>query len=207
MEDSTWLAPLLLWTAVSLVISAVLIPKIDYDKIIRQAMEKRGQAIPEERMASIVESQQKIWNVVGWISAVVVPVLTSLLVAVVIWGAFKAFGWDATYRQGLGVTTHSFLPGVLGALLLIPLVARQERMDPAAMGDLLRSNLGFLVERDAKALHSILGSIDLFSFWSLALLVIGFAAAAKIRRGPAAGVILTLWVVFVLGKAGFAAIF
>ncbi len=203
----TWLAPLVLWTAVSLVVSAVLIPRIDYDKVIRQAMEKRGQTVPEERMASIVQSQQRIWNVVGWISAGVVPALTSLFVAVVIWGSFKAFGWDATYRQALGVTTHSFLPGVLGAILLIPLVARQEKMDPAAMGDLLRSNAGFLVERDAKALHSLLGSIDVFSFWSLVLLVIGFAAAAKIRRAQAAGVIVTLWAVFVLGKAGLAALF
>ena len=37
--------------------------------------------------------------------------------------------------------------------------------------------------------------------------MIGFAAAAKIRRGQAAGVILTLWAVYVLGKAGFAALF
>jgi hypothetical protein len=80
-------------------------------------------------------------------------------------------------------------------------------MDPNAMGDLLRSNLGFLVGRDEKVLHSLLGSIDLFSFWSLALFVIGYSAAAKIRKGQAAGVIVTLWVVFVLGKAGLAAIF
>ena len=89
--------------------------------------------------------------------------------AVVLWGSFRAFGWDTTYHQALGATTHAFLPGVLGALLLLPLVARQETVDPSAMGDLLRSNLGFLAARDAKALHSLLGSIDLFSFWSLAL--------------------------------------
>ena len=76
------------------------------------------------------------------------------------------------------------------------------------MGDMVRSNLGFLVERDSsKLLHSLLQSIDLFSFWSLLLFVIGFAAAAKIPRKSAAAVIVTLWLLYVSGKAGLAALF
>ncbi len=175
--------------------------------MMRDRLEKGGQKVSDEQVQSIVERQQKFAPVFGYAGAVLVPVLITLLVAVVYWGAFRAFGWDTSYHQALGATSHSFLPGVLGALLLLPLVARQERVDPAAMGDLLRSNLGFLAAPDAKALHSLLGALDIFSFWSLALLTIGFAAAAKIRRGQAAGVIVTLWAVYVLGKAGFAALF
>ena len=76
------------------------------------------------------------------------------------------------------------------------------------MGDLLRSNLGFLVGRDEKrAVHSLLASIDLFSFWSLVLFVIGYSAAAKIREGAGGRRDRDLWVLYVLGKAGLAAIF
>jgi Yip1 domain len=133
--------------------------------------------------------------------------LVSLVTAVALWGGFKAFGWETTYKQSLGVTTHAYLPGVLGALLLVPLVARQDRVDPSGLGDLLRSNLGFLVSRDNKALHSLLASIDLFSFWTLALLTIGLAASAKIRKGSAAALILSLWAIYVVGKAGVSALF
>ena len=128
--------------------------------------------------------------------------------AVVFWGAFKAFGWDLSYRQAFGATTHAFLPGVLDSLVLFPVAMRQESIDPSTLRDMVRSNLGFLIERKASpALHSLLESLDVFSFWSLALFVVGFAAAARISRKSAAGVIVALWILYVLGKAGFAAIF
>jgi hypothetical protein len=64
------------------------------------------------------------------------------------------------------------------------------------------------VDRTANpALHSIAASIDVFTFWVLALLVIGFGYAAKVTRKKAAILILSLWGIFVLGKAGWAAVF
>lgn len=204
----TWLAPLLLWTALSLGVTALLMPKIDYDHMIRQAIEKRGQTVPEERMASIVEQQKKFGAIFGWVGGGAAPAVIGLLTAVVLWGSFKAFGWDTTFRQAFGVTTHAFVPGMLKSPFLAFLITRQETVDPRALGDLLRSNLGFLVARDSsKALHSLLGSIDVFSLWSLFLFVVGFSAAAKVKRGSAAGVIVTLWLLVVAIGAAWSAIF
>jgi len=206
-ERPTWLLPVILWVLCSVAVSAALVPRMDFEKMMRERFERSGQKVSDEQLQTIVERQKRFAPVFGYFGAVAAPVLISLLVAVILWGSLRAFGWDTSYPQSLGATAHAFLPSVVGSLLLIPLVVRQERVDPSAMGDMLRSNLGFLVERNAKALHSLLGSIDVFSFWTLALLVIGFAAAAKIRKGQAAGVILTLWAVYVLGKAGLAALF
>jgi hypothetical protein len=126
----------------------------------------------------------------------------------VIWGAFKAFGWDTRFSQAYGVTTHAFLPGVLKAAFLLFLVTRQETVNPQALGDLLSSNLGFLVPRDSsRPLHSLLQSFDIFSLWSLGLFVIGFAAAARVKRGGAAGVIVTLWLLAVAFGVAWNAIF
>lgn len=203
----TWILPVLLWLAASLGVSAVLLPRMDFEKMTRERFEKSGRTVPDEQLQTIVERQKQFAPIFGYAGAALVPFVVTLLTAVILWGAFRAFGWDTTFPQSLGATAHAYLPSVLGALLLLPLVARQETVDPAAMGDLLRSNLGFLVPRDQKVLHALLSSIDLFAFWSLALFVIGFAAAAKIRKGPAAGVILALWAVYVLGKAGLAGVF
>ena len=199
----TWVAPLLLWTVLSVAITAVLLPKIDYEQLTRQAIQKRGQTVPEDRITSIVEQQKKIGTIFGWVFGAASPAVVSLLVAVVIWGAFKAFGWDSRFSQAFGVTTHAYLPGCLKAALLLFLISRQETVNPQALGDLLTSNLGFLVPRDtSKPLHSLLQSFDIFSLWSLFLFVIGFAAAARVKRGAAAGVIVTLWLVVVgLGVA------
>jgi hypothetical protein len=192
----TWLVPLLLWTALSLGITAMLLPKIDWEKMTRAQMEKSGQTVTEEQVQSRIAQSKKFGGVISYCIGAISPWVVALMTAVVIWGSFKAFGWDSTFKQAIGVTAHAFLPGVLKAVLLLVLVWRQETVDPQALGDLLRSNLGFLVARDSsKPLHALLQSIDIFSFWSLWLFVIGFAAAAKIKRGSAAGVILTLWVI------------
>ena len=112
-----------------------------------------------------------------------------------------------TFRQGVGVSAHAFLPSVVGTLLLIPVVLQRETIDPQGVPDLLRSNLGFLVDKaSSPALHSLLGSIDVFSLWTLVLLTIGFAAAGRTSRKAAAGVVFTIWALFVLGKAGLAAL-
>jgi hypothetical protein len=203
----TWIAPLVLMTALSLGLSAAILQKIDYDQVVRQAIAKRGQTVPEDQMTSIIERQKKFGGIFGWVFGAVGPTVACLVVAVVIWGAFKAFGWDARFPQAFGVTTHAFLPGILKSALLLFLVSRQESVNPQALGDLLSSNLGFLVDSKSAVLHSLLQSIDVFSFWTLALLVIGFAAAARVSRKAAAGVIVALWVLVVLGKAGFAALF
>jgi Yip1-like protein len=204
----TWLAPLLLWTAMSVVVTSVLLPKIDYNRMIRASFEKRGQTIPEERLQSIVQTQKRIAPVLYTGIAAVAPAAIALLVALVYWAAFKAFGWDMKFAQAFGVTTHAFVPSILGSILILPVLARRESVDPQTMGDLLRSNLGFLVDQESsKMLHSLLQSLDLFSFWCLALLAIGFAAAAKVSRASAAGIVLTLWLLYVLGKAGLAAVF
>lgn len=206
-QKPTWIAPLVLLTAMSLGLTAAILQKIDYDQVVRQALQKRGQTVPEDQLSSIIERQKKIGGIFGWVFGAAGPTLACLVVAVVIWGAFKAFGWDARFSQGFGVTTHAFLPGILKSGLLLFLVSRQESVNPQALGDLLSSNLGFLVDSKSAVLHSILSSLDIFSFWTLALLVIGFAASARVSRKAAAGVIVALWVLVVLGKAGFAAIF
>jgi hypothetical protein len=204
----TWLAPLLLWIAVSLAVAMLLAPRMDFERMTRERIEKSGRTLPEDQIQSIVERQKRFGAIFGYVGAVLGPLLLSLIVATVLWGAFKAFGWDTSFHQALGVTTHAFLPGVISALLLLPLLPSRDKVDPQAMGDMVRSNLGFLVERDSsKLLHSLLQSIDLFSFWSLLLFVIGFAAAAKIPRKSAAAVIVTLWLLYVSGKAGLAALF
>jgi hypothetical protein len=204
----TWLAPLLLWTAVSVVVTMMLIPRIDWERVTRQGLERRHQTVPEDRLPAIVEQSKKIGSIISWFFGLAWPAIASLFVAVVIWGSFKAFGWDTSFRQAFGATTHALVPNVLKALLLLPIALQRETIDPEGIGDLLRSNLGFLVERDsAKVVHVLLQSVDIFALWSLILLVIGFASAAKVSRKSAAGVVIALWFVLILIKAGWAAMF
>lgn len=203
-----FLLPLALWIAASLLVSAFILPRMDYEGMTRARLEKTGQSIPEDRIQAQVAMQKRIAPKITIAIGALAPVIITLLVTVVFWASFKAFGWDFTFRQGLGVTSHAFLPGVLGALILIPVLSSKETIDPQNMSDLLRSNLGFLVERKpSPALHSLLGSLDLFAIWTMVLLTIGYAAAARVSRKAAGAIVVALWAVYILGKAGLAALF
>jgi len=203
----TWLAPLLLWTVLSLALTAVMLPRMDFEGMMRARMEKSGQTVSDEQLEKTIAIQKRFAGL-GYVWGGLVPTVLSLLLAGIFFLAFKAFGSDLSFRHSFGVTTHAFVPGVLASVLYIPLLLRQEKVDPSNMGDLLRSNLGFLVEKEsAPAVHALLQSLDLFTFWTLALLVIGYAASARVSRGKSAALILTLWLLYVLGKAGWAALF
>jgi hypothetical protein len=55
----------------------------------------------------------------------------------------------------------------------------------------------------------LLGSLDLFSFWMMILMAIGYSATnpKKISVGKAFGSIIAVWFIYVLVKVGIAAAF
>jgi hypothetical protein len=175
---------------------------------VREAFEKRGISAPEERIERTVEVQKKFAGFFAYVWALFAGALVALVLATVFWISFKAFGWDLAFRQSFGVTAHALLPYIGATMLLILFVTRLDLVNPADLGDLTHANLGFLVDRHANpVLNSIARSIDVFTLWVLALLVIGFAAAAKVPRRKAAILIVSLWGIYALGKAGWTAIF
>jgi len=202
-----WVLPLVICAVVSIAATAAVLPRLDYDTAVREGLAKRHRTLPEDRIEQIVETQTRFASI-WYVWAAFAPTVIALVLALVFWISFKAFGWELAFRQSFGVTAHALLPTIGASMLLIFFATRLDIIDPGDLGDLTHANLGFLVDRHANpALHSLLGSIDVFSVWVFALLVIGFAAAAKASRRKAAVLIGVLWAICVLGKAGLAAVF
>lgn len=202
-----WVLPMVLWTVLSLALTAVVMPRTDWEKAVRDRVAGSGQTLSDEEIEKQAQGAQNL----GWLYYAIGlagPWFIAGIVAGALWLGMKAFGWELAFRQSFGVTAHAFLPGILASVLLIPLLLREQTVDPNALGDMLRSNLGFLADaKEAPALHSILQSIDLFSIWSIVLLTVGLAAAAKATRGKVAVLVVTLWALYVIGKAGVSALF
>jgi hypothetical protein len=203
----SWLVPLLLWTSLSFLVGQLVVTRMDLRRTIRDGAERRGQEMTEAQIERAVEQSRKV----SWIFEaipVVIPALLSVIVAGALWMACQAFGWELKFRQSYGVTIHAFLPGIVLSVALLAMLWNRESIDPGTVGDLLPSNPGVLVSaKTAKALHSLLSSLDLMSFWTMALLVLGLSAATGAPRGRMAGLVLGLWGLYVLGKAGVTAIF
>jgi uncharacterized protein YneF (UPF0154 family) len=202
-----WVLPIVISTLLAIAATAAIVPRLDLDSAVREAFAKRGITASEERIEQTIQVQKKFAGFFAYIWALAAPAFITLVLATVFLLAFKAFGWDLAFRQSFGVTSHAMLPYIGTSMLLILFVTRLDLVNPADLGHLSHTNAGFLVDRTANpVLHSLATSLDVFTLWVLALLVIGYSIAAKVTRKKAAVLILSLWGLFVLGKAGWRAI-
>jgi hypothetical protein len=175
--------------------------------VIAEGASHREQKLTDAQLDQMVESSRRF----SWlfeVIAVAAPTVIAVITAGALWMACQAFGWELRFRQSLGVTAHAFLPGIVASLALLALLWGRQTIDPQGLDDVLHTSPAFLVNRHAdKALHSLLGSLDLLSFWSIALLVLGLSAATRASRGRMAALVLSLWGLYVLGKAGIGIVF
>ena len=201
----TWILPVAIAAGVGFPLSELILSKMDWRAVAAKQMANRH--LSEEQMDAALATIKRIGWIFGDIAAVLAPLVLTLLTAVVLWGACQAFGWEVRYKQSLGVTAHAFFPATLASIALIAVFWNRETINPETIGDTLHTNLGFLVDPHTdKVLHSLAASVDLFTFWAIALLVLGLSSAAGAPRRRMAILVVSLWLLFVLGKAGFAAV-
>lgn len=208
-ERPTWIQPLVLVLVLSIAVTAVVTPRMDMGSIIRQSIEDSGRELTPEQMDKAVEQGAKFAKI-GPIVGVVFQPVVFLLLALIFWVVFKLAGGDFSFGVSFSVVLHALLPGSLAALLSIPVVMSKSTLsyEQVKSGSFLTSNLAAFAPPGTKhGLLSLLSSIDVFSLWSLILLVIGYRIAAKVSKGTAIGVVVGLWAVYVLCKVGFAAAF
>ena len=81
-------------------------------------------------------------------------------------------------------------------------------MEEVRGGGFLPSSLAVLAsEESGTALRSFLGSLDLFSIWTLFLLATGYRIVGRTGKAAAWGVVLTLWALYVAGKVALSGLF
>jgi hypothetical protein len=203
----TFLVPLILWTALSFLVSELVLSKADWRALIVEGSSHREQKLTEAQIDQAVEGSRKFMWVWEFFS-LVAPAAIAAITAGALWMSCQAFGWEVRFRQSLGVTAHAYLPGVVASIALFALLWGRSTIDPKSLDEVLRTNPSFLVSRHADAtLHSLLASFDLLSFWSMALLVLGLSAAARVSRGRMATLVVSLWGLYVLGKTGLGLLF
>ncbi len=228
----TWLAPLLIVTLIGLA-TAVFFEwraKPNWDSYFRtqttKAMEKSGASMTKEQIDQQVAMQTKFakTDLTSPLSLVltVVKILLYTAFTCVIPALIFALGLmlmqaQATFKKILSVVAWSnAATGLVGALVFVGalMIRDQESLrdiNPTDIANLVPTNLGVVLPQDMSAfISSLISSIDIFTIWLIVLLVIGFVAISGARRmtnGRAATLVISLWVVFALAKAGLAAIF
>jgi len=203
----TWLAPLLLWMSLSFLVGEIVVARTDWGSVIREGASRREQKLTDPQIDdAVARSTRFSW--IFEIFAAAAPAIVAGATAAALWLSCQAFGWEIRFRQSFGVTLHAFLPSVVASVVLLGMLWNRATIDPQTVGDLLPTNPGVGVNARSQAtLHALLSSLDVLSFWTMGLLVLGLSAATRAPRARVAMMVLVLWGLFVLGKAGVAAIF
>ena len=133
-----------------------------------------------------------------------------LLAALLYLAIFRfLYGADLTFKQSLSILLWAFLAvGLVSTPLMVAVFALKGdwNLDP---NTILQANLSLVLDRATapKWLYSLASSLDLFSFWTLGLLAAGYGAASRRTLGGALAGVAGPWLVYVLIKVGFTALF
>ncbi|HEY0556419.1 MAG TPA: YIP1 family protein [Thermoanaerobaculia bacterium] len=212
-ERPTWGVALVVLLVISTLVGVLANKRIDPNDVrqsIQQRMEKSGQPVTPETMDRAMTMTAKFTAVTLWLIPVFV-VIVYLLIALLFFAAFRFFGGsEISYKASFSTAVHGFLPGMVGALLTLPVILTHDhlKLKDVQGGNLLASNAGaFAPDSVGPAVRVLLTSVDFFSIWTLILLVIGYKATAKVSTANAATVAVVLWALYVGVKVGIAALF
>jgi hypothetical protein len=209
----TWLGIFLLLAPVVIAGQYVAVTRVDYETYMRQALawNPLSKNMAEEQIQQILSQPRSA--VQQYMAVVLAPVnllIVFLILAGVFLLAFVLMGASLTYKKALAVTFWAMAPpAIIMTLLAIVfmLVKEPDSLDVIDISRNVASNPSVAVdEKTNPVLHSILARIDLFSFWTIYLLALGFAAVAGTKLGKAAAVILVLWGVYVVIRVGISAL-
>ena len=201
------LAPLVLIVIVAFVGIGLTMSHMDWDAMIAQQQEQMKAKNPNmsqadlDRIARMTRSMSSvgIWFAPGFI------IVGTVIIAVVLWGAFRVFGGQGNFMQAWSATLYAWMPRVIQSIIGTIVVMAKGKVDPTQMATLVKSSPAFLVDmKDHPFLFALLASFDIFTIWSLILLIIGFAALSRLSRAKAAAIIISLWLIVTVVKSGFA---
>jgi len=205
-----FIAPLVLLMLLALGAQLLITQRIGVEQVVR------SQIANNPRVAQLTPEQQEQAIQQGLAIAKYSMYATPLFSAVfflAIAGLFLVIanfvlGGEVRYKTMFTVSLYGFMPGVVYTILAAITVRLKQPGDIDVRNLVPASNLGFLVDVEAhKALHRLAASMDVFSFWQLALLGIGIAAAARFSFKKGLAVVAIPWALWVLGALALSAIF
>jgi hypothetical protein len=212
VRKPSWLPPILLITILSLVVSFALNQRIDWREVASQRIEKSSRAsqLSPEQKEQQLSMSAKISPAFAYAFGLLGPVLGAVIIGAVIMGAYNLLGGaGVNFGTSMAITSYAFVPSLLSSLLFV-LVLYLKPPGTVDLENPVATNIAaVLPDGTAAWLLALCKSFDVFTFWILILIAIGFAAASpkKLKGSKAFTIAFSVWAVWVVCRVGFAFIF
>jgi hypothetical protein len=214
-RKGSWLGIFLIMAVLASTMAFLPQYRMDHETYMRKALQMNPMTrkMPEEQVKAIVERPQgSFQRFSGMIFAPLGVLVAYLVCAGALLLVLVLLGGGLTFKKSLAVTIWGMAPpGFVNTILAIIFMMIKDPdtldIDPSKN---VASNLSMLVSQaDHPVLSSLLGSIDVFSFWTIFLLATGFSVASegRLTRGKAATGVIILWALYIGVKVGMSAVF
>lgn len=212
----TWILPVIIAVVLGLCFTTAIGKRVGWRSVIEKqiassaAAQKQMDQLPADQREQALDTRVKIAPYFGYTLNVIAPFIGVLLFAAVFMGIFNAvLGARIGFKSSLGVMSYAWLPQIVTLLFALVILFIK---DPSTVDiqNVVASNPGAVLSDDSpKWLVALLGSLDLFSFWTLITLSFGYSAAdpKKISFGKALGTFIVIWLFYVAVKVGIAVAF
>lgn len=208
----SWLVPLILSTIFSLIAVTALNQRTNWRDYISQQMDKNpraAQLTPEQKEKQL-DVSAKFTVAIVYASGLLVPILAALVIGVVMMGAYNLLaGAGASFSQSFGIVAHAGLVNLLGTVLFLLVLFLKPPGTMNIENPVATNVAAFLPDESAKWMVALGKSFDIFTFWTLILIAIGFAAVnpRKLKGAKAFTIAFSVWAVYTIIRTGWAFIF
>lgn len=200
LERRSTALPLLVATVCSLALTVAVAPRVDWSSGVRTQLEEAGVAsrMTPHELEEAAQKAATLAVVAEYLGSALGSLFAAAAIAAVLWAASRVVGGSPSLRACFAVAAWSRLPIALGHALAIPAALHGSALRPVDLSRLLPSNAAFFLpaERWGAPLE-LAASVDLFSLWALALVVLGVAQVGGFPRARALGLVATLWLAYV----------
>lgn len=192
-----WGVPLIVILVLSLVTAILIATRVDFNSVAREAMDMNPNMsqMPADRVETAVKFTAATMKIGTYAS----PVLFAgalVIIAAVLMFSFRLFAGEGNFQQALSVTLYSWVPRLIKSIVGTIVLFTKQDIGIYDLQNPVMSNLGFLADpKSNPLLYGLCSSFDLFTLWSLVLMIIGFSVISKVSRGKSAGIVVGWWIV------------
>jgi len=209
VRKPTWLPPFAIFLVLVVAVCACLNLRMNWREYISQQIEKSPQAsqMSAEQKEQRIEGGAKLAPIFTYVFGIPVQIIIVFGVTLIMWGAYSLLGGASTnFSTALGITTHAFMTSLVSSPLFI-LILFLKPYGTVDLDNPLATNLAAILPDDSsKWLMALCKACDIFVFWILILLAIGFAAVnpKKLKGAKPFTIAFTVWAVYVVIRVGVA---
>jgi len=208
-RNASWWGPFALIMLVTVLYAAVMDRRVGFEQISRNEIARSSRAeqfdkLPADQKAQQIAISATITKYISygiWVFALI----GSLIMAVVLWGTFKLADADVSFKVALAIVFYGGLPWLIHALLGILSMLVGVDKEAFSVRNPVGTNPAYFMDPNGnKFVLGMASAFDIFAFWSIALIGIGFACNSKVKRSTAISIAAALFFVYKLIGAAWA---